>query len=359
MVVTPTSGLVTTESGGTAGFTVKLDTAPTANVVIPVASGNAAEGRASVSALTFTPANWSTAQTVTVTGADDAALDGDVAYTILLGPATSADPDYNRLDPSDVSATNQDNDFVTTTFPKTVNLSIPDLGTRTSVLNVTAAGTILDLDLKVSITHTSDADLDVFLIAPDGTRVELFTDVGGTGDNFSGTVLDGAASASIAAGTAPFAGTYRPEGNLALLEGKNLSGNWTLEVTDDAKNNTGTLASWSLIVRYAPAGLQAASIGAASPGDAPLTAAQPHKPSPRQVRGGGARRPRDSRGGHARRAGFGSAFGRTLTLDAVGHGWFLDPTPGIDENSSPAPRRPSLAPAPGRVPRRPAELRPP
>ena len=37
-----------------------------------------------------------------------------------------------------------------------------------------------DLNVTLNMTHTRDEDLDVFLIAPDGTRVELFTDVGGT-----------------------------------------------------------------------------------------------------------------------------------------------------------------------------------
>jgi hypothetical protein len=40
--------------------------------------------------LTFTAANWATPQTVTVTGVDDAQVDGDVAYTIIT-TASSAD----------------------------------------------------------------------------------------------------------------------------------------------------------------------------------------------------------------------------------------------------------------------------
>ena len=44
----------TTESGGTALFTVKLDSEPTANVTIPISSDNVSEGTVSVSSLTFT-----------------------------------------------------------------------------------------------------------------------------------------------------------------------------------------------------------------------------------------------------------------------------------------------------------------
>ncbi len=98
-IVTPTSGLVTTEAGGKATFTVTLNTQPTADVTIPVSSSDTTEGTVSTASLTFTPANWNVPQTVIVTGVDDAIVDGDVAYTIVLGAATSADPAYNGLDP--------------------------------------------------------------------------------------------------------------------------------------------------------------------------------------------------------------------------------------------------------------------
>ena len=50
------------------------------------------------------------AQTVTVTGVDDAVDDGDVAYTIVTAAATSGDPNYSGVDAADVTVTNTDND---------------------------------------------------------------------------------------------------------------------------------------------------------------------------------------------------------------------------------------------------------
>ena len=49
-------------------------------------------------------------QTVTVTGVDDAVDDGAVGYTIVTAAAASADPNYNGLNPIDVTVTNIDND---------------------------------------------------------------------------------------------------------------------------------------------------------------------------------------------------------------------------------------------------------
>src|SRR5205823_10320235 len=108
--VAPLTGLVTTEAGGTATFTVKLASQPTADVTIPISSSNLAEGTVGPASVTFTTANWSVAQTVTVTGVDDAVDDGDVAYTLATGAATSTDPNYSGVDAADVSATNRDDD---------------------------------------------------------------------------------------------------------------------------------------------------------------------------------------------------------------------------------------------------------
>ena len=66
-------GLATTEAGGTATFTVVLNTQPTADVTIALSSSDTTEGTVGPASLTFTTANWNVAQTVTVTGVDDAA----------------------------------------------------------------------------------------------------------------------------------------------------------------------------------------------------------------------------------------------------------------------------------------------
>jgi hypothetical protein len=81
-----------------------------ANVTIGLSSSDTTEGTASPASLTFTTANWSSAQTVTVTGADDAIADGLQRYSLITAPAGSGDPGYNGMDPADVSATNTDNE---------------------------------------------------------------------------------------------------------------------------------------------------------------------------------------------------------------------------------------------------------
>ena len=103
----PVGGLVTTESGGTTSFTVVLSTQPAADVTITATSSNTAEGTVSPAALTFTAVNWNVAQTVTVTGVNDALPDGDVAYAIDFA-ASSADPLYSGIALASLSAVNRD-----------------------------------------------------------------------------------------------------------------------------------------------------------------------------------------------------------------------------------------------------------
>jgi hypothetical protein len=105
-----TGPLVTTEAGGSSTFSIVLDDRPTADVTIPLGSSNTREGAVALGSLTFTPANWNTPRTVTVTGVDDQIADGNVAYTVRIGPVTSADPGYNGLDPEDLSMTNADDE---------------------------------------------------------------------------------------------------------------------------------------------------------------------------------------------------------------------------------------------------------
>jgi subtilisin family serine protease len=110
IVGTPTSNSATTEAGGVVSFTVALAAQPSSDVTIPLGSSDASEGAVSVSQLVFTPTNWNVPQTVTVTGVNDNVDDGNLAYSIVLGAATSADAGYNGLNAGDVALSNLDDD---------------------------------------------------------------------------------------------------------------------------------------------------------------------------------------------------------------------------------------------------------
>jgi hypothetical protein len=100
----------TSEAGGTATFTIRLNSQPEADVSITLSSSDLTEGIVAPASLTFTSANWSTPQTVTVTGVDDSLADGNVTYKIVTGAASSADSTYNGRAVADVTVVNDDND---------------------------------------------------------------------------------------------------------------------------------------------------------------------------------------------------------------------------------------------------------
>jgi subtilisin-like proprotein convertase family protein len=164
----------------------------------------------------------------------------------LLIPACFVNTAYGEVEDNRWSGMNEINsEYSSDDVPK----DIRDLKTTTSTLVVTEAGPIADVDVKLNINHTCDEDLDVYLIAPDDTRIELFTDVGGSQHDFIDTIIDNEAGQTINEGSAPFTGSYRPEGNLSDLYGKEINGTWKLEVRDDSSGGIGVLNSWCLIVK--------------------------------------------------------------------------------------------------------------
>lgn len=109
ITVTPTSGS-TTEAGGTMQFTVVLTSEPADTVTIGISSNDTSEGTVDKASLVFAPSNWYTAQTVTVTGQDDALQDGTIAYSVVTAAAVSDDANYDTMNASDVSLTNTDDE---------------------------------------------------------------------------------------------------------------------------------------------------------------------------------------------------------------------------------------------------------
>lgn len=123
----PTSGLVTTESGGTGKFTVKLDTQPESPVTVELAvtaedalapsgyQAAASSGPAatlSTASLTFNSINWNTPRIVVATGVNDDAMDGNRPYQIYVSNVTTDDPYYSDpgLSKPPISCINRDND---------------------------------------------------------------------------------------------------------------------------------------------------------------------------------------------------------------------------------------------------------
>ena len=97
----------TSEAGNTAVFSVKLNSAPLRDVTLDFISSDLSEGVLTNPSLKFTSANWSIAQTFTVTGQNDSLVDGDIAYTINA-KLTTLDVIYKKVTTGSLTLTNQD-----------------------------------------------------------------------------------------------------------------------------------------------------------------------------------------------------------------------------------------------------------
>lgn len=156
--VTPTSGHITSEAGAASSFTVVLDKQPTNRVTVNLSSSDTSEGIVNPTRLIFSTTNWSTAQTVTVTGVDDAVVDGNMDYTITFS-VSSSDTSYNAMAVDPVPVTNLDNDV-----PQTPGITVvPDSGLTTSEAGTTATFSLVlyseptqNVTINISSNNTAE-----------------------------------------------------------------------------------------------------------------------------------------------------------------------------------------------------------
>jgi subtilisin-like proprotein convertase family protein len=204
----------------------------------------------------------------------DAPVSGDYYVGVNglgIGPGTKY-----RFVVLKVNAGNSRPESAAISVASTVPQSIPDNdpgGVSSALVVGATAGTghITSLKVALNIAHTRDSDLSASLVGPDGTTVPLFNGVGGVGANFgdttTDTTIDDGAGTPIGVGSAPFTGSFRPQGSLSAFDGMDPRGAWQLVVTDNATGEVGTLNHWSLSYTTDESGDSAA-------GATPLTASQ-------------------------------------------------------------------------------------
>lgn len=156
-------------------------------------------------------------------------------------------------------------------FCNTTGVSIPDNGCgsnnylETSVVvsgapgNNLGSNVILD-EVRLNIGHTWDSDLNVYLVSPTGTQVELTSLNGGSANNYGTAATCGTgytafrmdAATSVTAGSAPFIGNYRPEGDFADFNTQNPNGVWKLRICDSGSGDVGKLYYFELVFDVPP-----------------------------------------------------------------------------------------------------------
>ncbi|MCC6558096.1 MAG: DUF4215 domain-containing protein [Polyangiaceae bacterium] len=144
--------------------------------------------------------------------------------------------------------------------------AIDDSASVDSLIQAGIPGLVGRAVVGFDITHTYDGDVDVSLLSPaGGAALDLSSDNGSFGEDYTATILADACATAVTAGAAPFTGCFRPEAALGVLALGDADGTWTFTSADDASGDTGTLNSWSLALCVAPA---TCGDGVTDPGEA-------------------------------------------------------------------------------------------
>ena len=125
-----------------------------------------------------------------------------------------------------------------------------------AIINIPDHLTIYDLDVGISLEHTSAFDLEIYIQSPQGTALCLnkyAIDEFFTGADYTETIFDDEADVPIEDGNAPFTGRFRPkaldpQNLLEIFDGQDAFGTWRLRIYDAHFNDTGGLQEVELTI---------------------------------------------------------------------------------------------------------------
>jgi len=144
----------TTEKGGTVSFDIKLNSQPTDSVKVSFVSTEVKEGTVSPDSLTFTTANWGATQKVTVSGVDDAIVDGDRSYNVQV-TGSSTDQNY-RYSATTLTLINKDDDVVGLKVTAAANLQTTEAGGKVTFTVALTSQPTGNVNVTVSSSNTKE-----------------------------------------------------------------------------------------------------------------------------------------------------------------------------------------------------------
>ena len=219
------------------------------NCTSPIASPNA-----TTSYVVTEGSSCALTDTVTIAVVDNL---GGVFSTILTNDTTIcqgecvpinalAQEQYTGADPQNWSRNN----------PTNINSGTNDSPLFAVALPAQSTGIIFDTilpnsicEICMDITYPNDADLDIYIIAPDGAQFLLSSSNGASNADYTNTCFTQTAVSNINWGAAPFTGSWIPQGGSLsqAFIGSPVQGTWKLRIVNNTTNGTvGTVNSWSI-----------------------------------------------------------------------------------------------------------------
>lgn len=158
-------------------------------------------------------------------------------------------------------------------YTSSPSLAIPDNTPAgvTDTIIASDSGTITDINIQLTATHTWVGDL-IFSVQHGATTVIIVdrpgvpTSTFGCSGNDINAWLDdeavgGAVETQCAAAVPTIAGTFTPNNPLSAFDGADINGSWVLTASDNGGGDTGTLLSWTVQEPALPVELMHFSIG--------------------------------------------------------------------------------------------------
>ncbi len=148
------------------------------------------------------------------------------------------------------------------------NMPIPDDPDVSDTINIPDSGNILDVDVYIDAAHTWVGDL-IFTLTHNATNAVIIdrpgrttTGFGCSGNDYDVTVNDEGADGDIESQCADSPAIFgdRVGGDpantslLSVYDGMDVTGDWTLTISDAAGGDTGNLNEWCIIPAIEPAG---------------------------------------------------------------------------------------------------------
>jgi hypothetical protein len=239
-----------TEGGSGDNYTVVLTSPPTANVAVTVTAD--AQVSVSPSTLTFTTANWSTPQTVTVSAVNESRAEGNHSGAISHA-STSADATYNTLSIDSIAVNLTDNDSAGVSVTESGGSSAVTEAGATDSLSVVLT-TEPNADVTVSLTANSQLTLSssslVFTAAnwatPQNITVSAVDDLRAEGSH-NGTI-----SMSVSSSDSYYQALSLSSLTVAITDNDSAGVSLTQSSSSTSVSEAGTTDSYSIVLTSEP-----------------------------------------------------------------------------------------------------------
>ena len=137
-------------------------------------------------------------------------------------------------------------DYSSSNLPKDLNdANSNSKGITVAEVSIPYDVSIVDLNILVNINHSWLEDLTLYLESPDGVKIILSKQIGGSGNNYLETLFDQDSNNNIFNASPPFSGSYKPVQSLETFYNKSAFGKWKLIVEDSFQEDTGSINSLS------------------------------------------------------------------------------------------------------------------